>query len=166
MIRASILILLVGFLCLLSFPQVSAQSDDYELAQLTTERKTHMFEMERAYWVLLDLERGKTSDYTAAEDAAREMSERIELFLLLMRPGTARGEAPGSRAKPEVWSQPETFAATAQAFRDSAIALAETAAGQDAEAYKEKFKALTGACTGCHGFRPSSGGPFRFAKDE
>lgn len=86
-----------------------------------------MFDLQTNYWTLLAVRNGESDDFAGAAAAARHMAEVIGDFVPLMVPGTARGEAPGSRAKPEVWSDADTLAATAAAFRESAGALAEAA---------------------------------------
>lgn len=143
-----------------------AQSTEYELAQLVNERRQLMFDLQGAYWVLLDVRNGKSSDFEAAAAAARNMGAIIEQFSALMHPGTARGEAPGTRAKQEVWSESDEFAAAVAAFREQVTHFAETAARRNLDEYKAEFETFTTACTSCHGFRPTSGGRFRYAKDE
>jgi len=153
------------FLLLLTV-EAGAQSKDYELAQLVNERSRYMFDLQRAYWVLLDVRNGKSSDFDAAATTARKMGDIIERFSSLMRRGTARGEAPGSRAKPKIWSASEEFSAAVASFRDQAIHFAEVAERENLDEYTAEFEAFTSACTTCHGLRPSSGGRFRFAFNE
>jgi cytochrome c556 len=143
-----------------------AQSREYKLAQLVNERRQLMFDLERAYWVLLDVRNGKSSDFDDAATAAKKMGNIIVQFSSLMRPDTARGEAPGSRAKPEVWSESEEFGVAVAAFQEHAIQFAQVATRQNLEEYMAEFEAFTSACTTCHGFRPSSGGRFRYAMNE
>jgi len=148
-------------------PQASlSQSTEYKLSQIVVARDKIMFDLQTSYWTLLDVKNGKSTDFQAAGDAARHMAEIMPDFVLLMEPGTARGQAPGSRAKPEVWSEPVAFTAAADEFRSQAVALAEVAETGNLEAYSDAFESLTAACTGCHGLRPSSGGAFRYAMGE
>ena len=49
---------------------LAAQSTEYRLAQIVTERKPLMFDLQTAYWVLFDLDKGKTTDFNAAAGAA------------------------------------------------------------------------------------------------
>jgi cytochrome c556 len=83
-----------------------------------------------------------------------------------MEPGTAKGETPGARAKPEVWTEAGDFLLAAESLRDVAAALSQSAKTENLADYKVKFDALTEACVQCHDFTPSSGGRFRFAKGE
>jgi cytochrome c556 len=157
---------LVVVLLPLAAQRSPAQSDEYKLAQVVLARQTLMGEMHEAYWVLLEVHQGESADFASAAKAASSMGDKLDAFLRLMEPGTARGEAIGSRAKPEVWSDAPAFAEAAEAFRSEAAALSEAAARGDADAYGQAFEAFTTACTACHEFRPSRGGRFRFAIDE
>jgi cytochrome c556 len=145
---------------------LAAQSTEYQLAQIVTERKPFMFDLQTAYWVLFDLNKGKTTDYGAAAEAADSMIGIMDSFTALLLPGTAHGEAPGTRAKPEIWSDTEAFDAAVQNFKTAVAALSKAASTGDPAVYRNEFEAFTAACTGCHGLRPSSGGPFRFAYGE
>ena len=86
--------------------------------------------------------------------------------MALLVPGTARGEAPGARAKPEIWERPEAFVAAVDGLKARAADLADAARTGDQVAYGTAFDAFAEACTACHGLRPSSGGPYRFAHGE
>jgi cytochrome c556 len=125
-----------------------------------------MLDLQSAYWVLLGVHNGKSSDFAGAAGAARSMSDIMERFRSLMQPGTARGEAPGSRARPEVWSEADAFEAAANDFQAMAVSFSDVAARGNKDEYDKEFEALTVACTSCHGLRPSSGGRFRYATNE
>ena len=142
------------------------QSTEYELAQVVNKRDGLMFDLQDRYWVLFNIRNGKSEDFPAAATAAGEMPAILDQFLGLMVQGSERGKAPGSRAKPEVWSDPEGFAAAAGALREAALTVAEVAKGGSGDDFAPAFDVLSAACTGCHGLRPSSGGPFRFAFEE
>lgn len=143
-----------------------SQSTEYKLGQIVVARKAIMFDFQTAFWTLMAVKNGESADYGAAAMAARLVEESMPSFVELLEPGTARGEAPGSRVKPEVWSQAQDFAAAADDLQAKAAALAAASATESPEIYAEAFEELNQACTACHGLRPSSGGPFRFAKDE
>lgn len=145
---------------------LTAQSTEYELAQIVSERKLLMADLQTAYWVLFDVQSGKSTDFEAAADAAEDMPALIDRFVSLLPPGSARGEAPGTRAKPDIWSQAETFQGLVQNFKDNAIAMSQVASAGNPDEFRAGFEAFTAACTGCHGLRPSSGGLFRFGKGE
>ncbi|WP_165354849.1 cytochrome c [Tropicimonas sp. IMCC6043] len=142
------------------------QSSEYERAQIVVARNLLMHDLQTAYFNLFKVKNKKSDDYQSAADTARSMPDIMDEFLLLLPPETAKGEAPGSRVKPEVWTDASAFATAAELLKAQALALAEIADSGDSEAYSVAFGLLTEACTGCHGLRPSSGGAFRFAVDE
>ncbi|WP_299875880.1 cytochrome c [uncultured Sulfitobacter sp.] len=61
--------------------------------------------------------------------------------------GTEQGAVDGSRAKAEIWSDPDGFAATFKQMDDAATALIDAA---DAGAVGAGMGALGGACKACH----------------
>jgi len=166
MMRAGTRFALGSFAILLAIQQAAAQSTEYQLAQIVSERQALMFDLQSAYWVLLKVHDGKSSDFAGAADAARNMSDTMERFRPLMQPGTARGESPGSRARPEAWSEADAFEAVVNNFQTKAVSLSEVAARGNKDEYAMEFEAFSVACTSCHGLRPSSGGRFRYAINE
>ena len=69
--------------------------------------------------------------------------------------GVERGFAPGSekgttRAKADIWSNMDDFQSKLDDFRAAAATLAETAAGGDQAASRDKFIATGGTCKACH----------------
>jgi len=133
----------------------------YELVKVVTARKRVMSDMQSAYWPLLKVKNGESADLVAAAAASQSIEDAIGRFSALLVPGTAKGEVPGSRATPEVWSEPEEFAAAFDALRASAAALSDAASSGDIELFKARFDTFANACIGCHDFKPSSGGRFR-----
>lgn len=156
-LRAALTILLLTT----AVPAAWGQS---ELAELVTERRGYMFDMQTAYWALFEVNSGKSDDLAKAAEGAATINESIGKFLQLLPPGTAGGEVPGTRAKPEIWTQHDEFLATAEALRNANLAIIEAANAGDMDEFKARFETVTAACTGCHGLRPSSGGPFRYQK--
>jgi cytochrome c556 len=53
-------------------------------------------------------------------------------------------------AKPEIWQNPQDFAAKLSAFQKAALALNAAASGNDVEAMKARYADLGGACKDCH----------------
>ncbi|HEX9769819.1 MAG TPA: cytochrome c [Kiloniellales bacterium] len=136
-------------------------SAQYELVKVVTDRQSLMFDMQAAYWVLLDVKNDNSTDLAAAADAAQTMNDTIDAFAELLLPGTAQGEVPGSRAKPEVWTEAAEFGLAAETFKAATAGLSDTAKSGDLDAFKVQFEVMAQACTGCHDFRPSRGGRFR-----
>jgi cytochrome c556 len=60
---------------------------------------------------------------------------------------TQKGETLETWAKPEVWTDPDGFAAAGKAFYDKYLALKATA---DEASFKAALPAFTGTCKGCH----------------
>lgn len=55
-----------------------------------------------------------------------------------------------SRAKPEIWSEPERFSAAFRQFDGAADALWQASKGGDVAAIKAQFKKLEASCKNCH----------------
>ena len=61
--------------------------------------------------------------------------------------GTDKGE---TRAKPEIWSQPDKFKSAQEAFEKAAAGLNQAAQAGDEAAFKAAFAAAGKSCKGCH----------------
>jgi cytochrome c556 len=61
------------------------------------------------------------------------------------------GSEPGqTKAKPEVWQNPDDFAAKLKALQDESAMLITAANGGDMAAIKAQYEKLGGTCGGCH----------------
>ena len=136
----------------------------YELMQFVQQRNILMFDMQSAYWPMLAIKKGESTDLSAAAEAAKIIGTSIDKVTTLFPVGTAKGEITGTRARPEIWSDAEGFHAAADALKVAAAGAQEAAEAGDIEVFKARFDALAEACTGCHTFRPSGGGKYRFPK--
>jgi cytochrome c556 len=134
----------------------------YDLVKIVSERKRYMFEMQQAFWPLFNINNGRSTDLVAAADAARSIDEKFVRFLALLPEGTAGGEVPGSRARPEIWTEPSKFSAAVEGLHSATARLVVAASSGDIDTFKVEFEAFNGACFACHDFKPSSGGVFRF----
>ena len=139
---------------------------EYDLVQLVSERKRYMFEMQNAFWSLFDIKNDKSTDLSALPDAAKTIDEKFTRFLALLPEGTAGGEVPGSRAKPEIWTEPSRFNAAIEGLRLATLRLVDVASSGNIDDFKVEFEAFHNACFACHDFKPSGGGTFRFAFGE
>lgn len=146
-----------------AFSQPASESSEYELVQLVTKRKMVMYDMQTAYLSLLAMNQGENTDLASAADDARFINDKIGEFVELLLPETATGQVSNSRARPEIWAEPNEFSAAVEALSSTSAMLAETASTGDLDAFNEQFQAFTEACLGCHGLRPSSDGRFRSA---
>jgi cytochrome c556 len=143
---------------------VGQDDDEYERVQIVGQRQSAMFEMQDGYFALFAIKRGSTDDLSTVADNAGLISEKLSVFTSLLVPNTAVGDVPNSRAKPEIWSEPEAFAAAVEALRTEVHALIDASADIDLVSFNGHFDALEIACFGCHGLKPSSGGSFRAPK--
>ncbi len=141
--------------------ELNAQSDLREIVQ---KRKNQMNAMEDAYWPLLDIKKGKSTDLAKGGAAAELMANAMVKALALFPLGTAKGEVlgSGSRARPEIWSNSSEFKAAADALISASSKLAEIAKSGDLELFKAQFQVVEQVCLGCHKFSPSHGGKFKF----
>lgn len=61
------------------------------------------------------------------------------------------GSEPGqTKALPEIWQDPDDFAAKLKTLQDESAMLVTAAAGGDMAAVKAQYDKLGGACGGCH----------------
>lgn len=137
-------------------------SAENELLKAFKERRVIMFNMQSAYWPLLKVKRGESTDLAAAAVAAQFIEDALDRFSALLLPGTAKGgEVLRSRAKPEIWTEPAEFAAALDTLQAAAAALSDAATSGDIDLFKTRFDTFAGACVGCHDLKPSGGGRFR-----
>jgi cytochrome c556 len=129
--------------------------------KIVTDRQVVMFDLQSAYWPLLAVKNGESTDLAAAAAASQSIEEGVGRFSALLVPGTAIGEVPGSRANSEVWTESAEFASALNALQASAAALSDAASSGDIELFKVQFDMFADACIGCHEFKPSGGGRFR-----
>ena len=144
-----------------SAKEANAQS---ELVKLVTERQVLMFDIQTAYWSLFNVNEGKSTDLLAAAEGAQTINDALGKFLLLLPNGTAQGEVPGSRAKPEIWTEVEEFNGAAKTLMEANRELIESAQSGDLDAFRQRFEAVAQACIGCHDFKPSEGGKYRYPR--
>ena len=159
MILAVKKMLIVG-LCVLTINSY-AQSE-YELVQIVTQRNVLMHKMLDSYWPLIAVKNGKSTDLDEARNAATEIATAMRESVTLFLEGTAKGEVPVSRSKPEVWTNTSDFYAASDELIAAAESLVDASETGDADAFVKLFPAFEAACIQCHGFKPSSGGKFRF----
>lgn len=89
-------------------------------------------------------------DADAATAAAGNIVKLSSLNAMAMwAPGTAAGEAEGSRALPAIWENSDDVIAKAVALNEAAVAM-EAAAGGGLDSLKAAFGPLGAACGDCH----------------
>lgn len=158
MFRRALLCAVTAIFALIAAGSLWAQ---YDLVKVVTDRKRVMYDIQSAYWPLLAVKNGESADLAAAAVASRSIEDALGRFAVLLLPGTAKGEVPGSRATPDIWTEPADFAATLNAFQTAAAGLSDAASSGDIALFKARFDAFAGACLGCHELKPSGGGRFR-----
>jgi cytochrome c556 len=152
------------FISVLAVVGKSNAQSEYDLVKIVTERNVVMHSMLGSYWPLLAIYKGESSDLVAAAEAAQSIKEGMNASMSMFPSGTAKGEVPVSRAKPEIWSESADFKAAADELISASETLTDIAKSGEVEAFKIQFQRLEKACVGCHGFKPSSGGKFRSAE--
>ena len=162
MLRKEGLLLAIA-VTVMSMPVEKADAQS-ELVKLVTERQGLMFDMQTAYWALFEVNADKSTDLVKAVEGAETINEAIEMFVDLLPAGTAQGEVPGSRAKPDIWTQPGEFNDAVQALMDANTSIIESARSGNLDEFKQRFDAVARACVACHEFRPSQGGKFRYPR--
>lgn len=78
---------------------------------------------------------------------AAKLDETSKQITGLFPAGSDQGD---TKALPEVWSNPDDFAAKAKVLEDEAAMLVTAVAGGDMAAVKAQYEKVGGACGGCH----------------
>jgi cytochrome c556 len=141
---------------------ISAQADT---ASIVNERQELMKSMGGTFGPIVTFVKGKNTDLVGATAAAQKMHDSIVKAIGLFPAGTAKGEVPESRAKPEVWSNAAEFKAAADALIEASANLAKAGNSGDADAFKAQLQPVGKACGSCHKGKKEDGGKFRFPKD-
>jgi cytochrome c556 len=141
---------------------ISAQADT---SSIVKERKELMKSMGGAFGPIITFVKGQNNDLVGAAAAAQKMHDSMVKAFGLFQVGTAKGEAPESRAKPEVWSNAAEFKAASDALIEASAKLAEAGNSGDADAFKAQLQPVGKACGSCHKGKADDGGKFRFPKD-
>jgi len=85
------------------------------------------------------------------KDAFAEQAKTLQMLARepwpLFVPGTAVGK---SRAKPEIWSQPDAFKKEQQGMIVAVDALAASAQAGDIKDIRAKYATLANTCKSCH----------------
>lgn len=114
----------------------------------------------RGYFTLVGFEMatlggmaGGKIDYNAetASQSAGDLMSLASLHLTdYFAPGTSNADLPGeTRAKPEIWEDPEALQEKGMAFYEAVVALNEVA-GNGIDALRPAVGKLGGACKACH----------------
>ena len=163
MVRSALLgVAIAGGLMLVVTDGLNAQSDP---AAMVTERQDLMKGMGKSFGPLVAILRDESTDLVAAAAAAQTMNDNMTTAATLFPAGTAKSDVVGSRAKPEIWTQTDEFAAAATSLIEASSALVVAANSGDVETFKAAFPAVGQACGGCHEGKRGAGGKFRFPSE-
>jgi len=78
---------------------------------------------------------------------AAKLEETSAKIADLFPAGSDQGD---TKAKPEIWQNPDDFAAKAKDLHEQAAMLSTAVAGGDMAAVKAQYEKVGGACGGCH----------------
>ena len=115
----------------------------FELMQQVTQRNALMMTMLSAYWPLLKISNGENSNLSDGVEAARTITEATDKIVALFPGGTAKGQVPGTRARPEIWSKPEEFQAAVDILKAAATSLQAAAEAGDLAAFETHASRLS-----------------------
>lgn len=91
--------------------------------------------------------RGEAEYGPAVVEAAASVDATAKTYPTLFTPGSA---VPGSRAKPEIWTNAADFQTKVTAFQTAAANLANAAKTNDKPAIQAAMQAVGASCGGCH----------------
>lgn len=86
----------------------------------------------------------------SATDVGAEAAKIHEVAMKVPDLFPAGSDQGDTKAKPEIWQDPDDFAAKIKVLQDESAMLVTAAAGGDMAAVKAQYDKLGGACGGCH----------------
>lgn len=96
------------------------------------------------------LEKGGSADLVPHADKINEVAMKVA-SLFPAGSDQPQGKDPGhTMAKPEIWQDPDDFAAKLKAFQDEAAMFKTAVAGGDMGVIKAEFEKLGETCGNCH----------------
>lgn len=161
----STLMLIAGFAVfgnVLLVGKLTAQTD---LAALVKQRQELMSNIGKTFRPMVAIMKDESKDLDAAGAAAQTMHDSFVKAVGLFPEGSAKGDIPGSRAKPEVWAKAADFKLAADTLIAETAKLAAAAKTGDIDAFKAQFGPTAKACGGCHEGPGDKGGKFRAPKE-
>ncbi len=129
----------LGFSILAAADVTPEDAADYRLAIMTSLRG-HVGAASMTVRGLVD-DRGQLVNH--AQGIANSVMELGNIF----PEGSNIGD---SEALPEIWEEPEDFAAAIMKVQDASLEFVEAAEGGDADTIRGAFRKLGGACRSCH----------------
>ena len=159
-------IVLAGFVAILMALVVTSDvASQSQTSALVKHRQSMMKQMGDTAGVLFPIFKGQKNNFGDAVVAAATVFTLAKQITSVFPPGSGRDAAPGSRAKPEVWSKRAEFEAAAVRLVQESGKLIDAAKSNQIETFRTQFKAFGAACGECHSGREDKGGKFRFPKN-
>ncbi len=137
--RKSILGVLVGFAALLVAAQLFAQADVIEKRQKAMKGNSENAKAIKAA--------AESKDYKTIELKAKDIMGTAEKIPSLFPKDSDKGK---TKAKPEIWENPDDFSKAAKNLAKASSELADAAKAGDDAAVTAKVKAVGDACGSCH----------------
>lgn len=134
-------------------------------AEAVEKRIQLMRTMGKSFGPIITVAKGQSTDLAAAAAAAKTMQESMQISSTLFLEGTAKGDVPGSRSRPEVWTNAEEFKTASEKLIKASGDVAAAAQSGDLDKFKSLIQPLGAACGGCHLGKGGEGGKFRFPKE-
>ena len=157
---------LAGFVVILmTFVTASDVASQSQTSALVKHRQSMMKQMGLTSRVFVPILKGQNKNVRDAVAAAATVNTIAKQISAIFPQGTGRDAVPGSRAKPEVWSQRGEFEAAAAKLVEESGKLISAASTNQIQTFRTQFKAFVTACGGCHSGKAARGGKFRFAKN-
>lgn len=113
-------------------------------------RHEHYHELGDAFKAVRDLSRNDSPDWQALQNAAKAIQEASIDQGKWFAPGTGPESGIKTRAKAEIWQQPEKFLEAQKMFSDRAPALVAAANAKDIEKVRAQFGQVGQSCKNCH----------------
>jgi len=119
-------------------------------AHVAKYRHTLMEAIGEHYGALMMIVKGETDRKQDAVAHAKAIADMAHMADGLFPAGSGPGPGVETKAKPEIWTDKEKFAAAMKRFGTEADKLVTVASMNDAGAFNEQVKMLGEACGDCH----------------
>lgn len=113
-------------------------------------RHDHYHDLGDAFKAVRDLSREDSPDWASLQKAVHVIHQASIDQHKWFAPGTGPESGFKTRAKAEIWSQPEKFSAAQKMFADRAPGLLAAANAKDVEKLRAQFGQVGQSCKNCH----------------
>lgn len=155
-------VLVVGFAATAPFALAQSHPD---AAKIVKERQEFMGSMWGSYMKsFVPIAKGESTDISQVPAKAAGLAVAAKKIPSYFPAGTGPDAVPGTRARPEIWTDHAAFEKLVDDFAKEAEKLEAVAKTGNVEATKAQVGATFQACLTCHGGPEKSGGKFRTEK--